>query len=247
MKKLLPIILLCIAFAACKHSDDSFAFEITGVHDVDMRTPDGCLLPVIIKQTGGKNQIVTLSVTDLPAGIKAVISPASGAPEFTSLIGFSNDFTTPPGNYPAVLTGTTAEGTKVRYTFNLQVPDSQYYTLGSARFIPDIAGKVLIATGQYYIQAYSSVFNTGVVVFFYGNKLPDSTGIYRIVAQPAKPDEVRVTSYSGINTYRATGKEGKYAIVNVQGEKISFSVPAIEVQSPDMQVTTTASALVSEQ
>lgn len=248
MKKLLTALLfLPLLFTACNKDDDEpGVFTLAGVRNVNMSSADSNQLTLSVTQVSGERQDVRLTFSGLPAGVTAVYNSEANSPDLSTTIGFTSDFTAAGGSHPVVVTAASAQYS-IADTFDLQLPDSQYFTLGTGRFVPDIVGKILLADDQYYFQAYHGDSGNGLAFFFYGNKVPASTGLYRIVSSPASPGEIRATAFDGSGaTFRATGTDNKYAAITVNNGKLSISIPTIQVQSNDGTVKTSTGCVISE-
>ena len=63
-------------------------------------------ITVTVALTGGVTQLVYLSVSGLPSGASASLTPASGNPTFTSTCSISTSSSTPRGSYRITVTGT---------------------------------------------------------------------------------------------------------------------------------------------
>jgi hypothetical protein len=152
-------VVLALFLAGCGKGSDNggtgptaFQFIINGIHDVTMDATGGNILPVAVALYTGIQEPVTLSVTGLPAGLTASITPATGTPDFGSVITFSG--TTTPGTYPIKLAGTSASYYK-EYGLSVIVPGNTFningtrdVTLGGSSNIDTLNLTVVHATGM---------------------------------------------------------------------------------------------------
>jgi hypothetical protein len=106
MKKgwLLLALLALVTISSCKKGDDKQVntqhYTVNGVHDITMYSNgDVKDLPVEIASLSKVSGAVTLSITDLPQGINATLSAATGIPTFNTSIRFTSG-SIAPGTYP---------------------------------------------------------------------------------------------------------------------------------------------------
>jgi hypothetical protein len=122
-----------IALSACKKNEygnnnpntptnpNALVYSINGVSDVKIPTNGGKEeLVLAIAMTSGTQEAVTLSLSGVPAKVKAEFSTTSGTPTFTSTLSITSDDAA-QGTYPLTLTGTTASGAKKTVNFNLVI------------------------------------------------------------------------------------------------------------------------------
>src|ERR1044072_9453047 len=134
-KTFYALLLVPMIFTACKKSDKTNDFVINGIHDVDLgaTTTGGNILALAIVQGSGAQEPVTITVTNLPGGITADITPASGTPSFSSSITFKQSGNATAGTYPIHIVGTSASYSK-SYDLNLTVPSLNGFVLGGTTY-----------------------------------------------------------------------------------------------------------------
>lgn len=91
--------------------------KVNGVHDIVVGNVYGDSMSLNID---GLEENVTLAVTGLPQGVLTSINPASGIPEFTSFLRFTN-MSAVPGTYDCQLVCSGTESGKKTYDFTAVV------------------------------------------------------------------------------------------------------------------------------
>ena len=91
--------------------------KVSGVHDIVVGNVYGDSMSLNI---GGIEENVNLAVTGLPQGVLTSINPASGVPEFTSFLRFTN-MSAVPGTYACQLVFSGTESGKKTYDFSAVV------------------------------------------------------------------------------------------------------------------------------
>jgi hypothetical protein len=215
-KKLFLILFALPFFFSCKKGDGTSvdsSYTINGIHDVDMTQQNANVLTLMLEQkASSKQQNVTISVENLPAGVSADIQPANGIPSFASVITFYNDFLSPGGKYPIKIVGTSAAGRR-EYDLNITIPSLNGWALNgkvfkvsdwvmSEQIVYDqdtFAASILCTTG-------GSNFDNAVIVMFSKNELlPKNEGqqytFKTADGDYAKNGEVVVGVLEGRNSY----------------------------------------------
>jgi len=80
---------------------------------------------VYVRAIGTFTETVSLTLSDVPAGVSGTLSPTSGTPPFSSTLSLSVSSTASPGTYYIVVRGTTA--TKIRentFTLTILAPEN---------------------------------------------------------------------------------------------------------------------------
>lgn len=128
MKKITTLFaLVFIALCSCKKADsggvgnDSYNYIINGVADITIPANSTSNLNLEVKYSSGTQETVNLSVTGLPTGVTATITPASGIPTYTSVITFAVPSGVAAGTYPIKINGTSKSGIVKEYACNLKV------------------------------------------------------------------------------------------------------------------------------
>lgn len=242
MKKFLPLLAVTAALmAACNKDDEDKTpapvaepeFVIDGIRDVRVDSSIGSnLLPISISRTATstKQEVVTLSTPDLPAGFSASFSPASGTPSFTSTVTFSYDYSGDGGTFPAKIVGTSASGAKT-YTLNLTAPRLANGWMLDGEMYSTSTTNTTTQSGVSYLNAYASPGNGRVTVRFpYMQALPTSTRTVKIVNNPLAADEVALhVEDRNYITYNATGTGAPTGTFVVENGKYSFRCTNVEV------------------
>ena len=205
-------------------------FVINGVHDVNMGTAGGNILPLSVALSSGVQEQVTLSVTNLPAGMSAAISPVAGTPAFSSTITFTQTGSTPAGTYVIKIVGTSASYTK-SYDVNLIVSaingflfDGNLYNATSA------SGTV--SNANIIFSAQSTDFGGGnLICYIYqgnNNSLSDGTYTYHIDGtNNFTLDKMRVSFVGAAGSFDLKTNTVETATLKKIGTKISISFPQI--------------------
>lgn len=160
MKRTLLIILIFAGLFACKKKDTApktppvvdsnlVAYSLNGLKDLDI-ADTAVSLPLEIKKESNAQEILTTSVSGLPAGITAVFEPAFGTPNYTSLLKFTPDGTTTTGKYPLTVTLANAAGKKRKYTMNLNVVAGAPRTVTLSGTI--LSSMTLVAGNKYILK-----------------------------------------------------------------------------------------------
>lgn len=104
-------LLAMVTISSCKKGDsttpvDSKHYTLNGVHDVTLYSNGGTVdLPVEIKSLSNTTGSVTISTADLPSGLSAAVSAATGVPTFNTNIRFTAG-NIAPGTYPIKINAT---------------------------------------------------------------------------------------------------------------------------------------------
>ncbi len=235
MKKL--ALLLCIAattLISCSKDDDSkpaVDFAIDGIRDVKIdESATSNILPLIISRGTTSNQeAVTLSTSGLPAGVTATFDPASGTPNFSTILTFSYDYSGTGGTQPVKIIGTTASGKK-EYSLNMTLPATltNGWVLDGMRYETDYFAYNNTSGGS-VINAQATNGNDIAFAFQYGTTLPKSKATYKVVEYPRAADEVSVRADDEFNYYNSTDGAGGTVTVDYQNGKWSVRATGIEL------------------
>ena len=76
---------LVIVYLSCKKGASN-DFSVTGFSDVSISKLDTFSIPLQIKKTSGDPGTVSLAITNLPPGVTAYFSTASGAPDYSTTL-----------------------------------------------------------------------------------------------------------------------------------------------------------------
>jgi hypothetical protein len=124
---LMLVCLLPFLFTACNKSDapsggsGAMTFEVNNITDVPLQPLSSYNLAIEVKYISGTAEAVTITTSNLPTGVKAIASPASGTPTYNSTITFTADNTAPQGTYTIKIKATTASGISQQYDCNLNI------------------------------------------------------------------------------------------------------------------------------
>jgi hypothetical protein len=214
--------------AACKKDDTpDNTFIINGLHDIDFTSYNGSYLELVVVQASGTQERVTLSVTGVPAGVTAIITPENGTPDFDAIITF--DITGDPtgGTYPIRIVGNTASHIK-SYDLNLTVPPFNGFTVNGVRYRASYVQRSL--SGVYI---YSNGPNGGNLSCSSPDPFPDTDGVYTYqLEESAGSTNSMQLSYSlSSSVYLLSGVPGKTATVTIAGGKMSLSIPTVTLFS----------------
>jgi hypothetical protein len=94
--------------------------KVSGIHDVVVGMTYGDSMSLTIEGTRSIDENVALTITGLPSGVTANVSPSSGVPTFASFVRFTN-MSAIPGSYDCQLTCTGTKSGKKSYDFNVTV------------------------------------------------------------------------------------------------------------------------------
>jgi hypothetical protein len=124
-KAFLLLSLVATAMFGCKKTDNSDVkfppgFVVNGVTDLSVAKDSSSNLFLSLEQQRGEQELVTLSVKDLPTGVKAIISPERGTPAYEAMINFRADVTAPVGDHNVKVVATSKSGSK-EYEMNLKI------------------------------------------------------------------------------------------------------------------------------
>lgn len=124
-KALLLLSLVATAMYGCKKTDNSDVkfppgFVVNGVTDLSVAKDSSSTLFLSLEQQRGEQELVTLSVKNLPTGVKATISPERGTPAYDAMINFRADVTAQVGDYDVKVVATSKSGSK-EYDMNLNI------------------------------------------------------------------------------------------------------------------------------
>ncbi|MCB0699581.1 MAG: hypothetical protein H6551_02500 [Chitinophagales bacterium] len=97
------------------------SYIVSGLTDISIGLyRDSATLVLGIQHVSGQQLKVNFSVTDLPDGISASLSPQSGIPPFATTVRFQSDYAK-PGTYPIKLKGVSESGKVNTYTIDMKV------------------------------------------------------------------------------------------------------------------------------
>lgn len=139
MKKVyLLVTLICVSIFACKKTDNSYiklppGFIVNGITDVTVEKDSVAFLSLNVELQKGEQEPVTLSASNLPAGVTVSFTPESGTPNFEALASFRTSLSSVPGIYPIKLVATGKSGAR-SYDMNLiikSISDCGSRTVGS--------------------------------------------------------------------------------------------------------------------
>lgn len=115
--------LLSVPFAlyAQKAHDIDFNFIITGLSDITLNKAKTSSIPIFVNWINGEQKNVTLSASNVPAGVNIQFEKSVGKPDFSSTLNIEVSRNAVAGKYPISFIGT-AESGKVRtYSCELNV------------------------------------------------------------------------------------------------------------------------------
>ena len=99
----------------------AFDFDITGPSTFTVTQGKTNSLHYTINLKSGSSQNVSLAVSGLPVGTKAVINPVQGKPDFLSDLKITASANTPVGKYKINLSGISSSGLRREHKVDLQV------------------------------------------------------------------------------------------------------------------------------
>jgi hypothetical protein len=94
--------------------------KVSGIHDVIVGMNYGDSMALTIEGTRSIDENVAVTITGLPTGVNAYITPSSGVPMFASFIRFTS-MSAIPGTYKCQLTCTGTKSGKKSYDFTVTV------------------------------------------------------------------------------------------------------------------------------
>jgi hypothetical protein len=182
-RKLLFLALLVIGFASCKKDDDNEpskpSYRIDGIVDRSMQktvfgTPPTTTLNLNVMYEHSDQERVTLSIENVPEGLKSKFSTKSGIPGFnTSLLLIDSGVVA--GEYTLKLIATGSNTGRRSYDFNLTVlapPDCSsdltgtgYATQTSCNPTGSFTQNITSVPGQVGRVLFSNFDNTGAQVY----------------------------------------------------------------------------------
>jgi hypothetical protein len=122
------ILLLCCAIMfACKKNkttttpvEGEMQYLLQNTRQTDLWRTDSVTIPVSVLYTTGKKEQLSLELLDVPQGVIATLTEASGTPPFTATLKLrTND--APGGDYKMTLKSTTASGKEKKQDMTLRV------------------------------------------------------------------------------------------------------------------------------
>jgi hypothetical protein len=154
MKKFLifaTIFTLIVVFACCsKKSNNSTSYTVNGLTDVTvMQYQDTTIaVAVAVSFVGGTQEAVTLTPSNLPAGVTVTPASTSGTPTFATTFSFHTDMQS-TGSFPITINASSASSGTKTFKFNLIVSPGVPFSYTVAT-LPDI-------TVQQYIDTTVSI------------------------------------------------------------------------------------------
>jgi len=230
---LFTLLLAPLLFMACKKGGDDNPlnqFEITGVHDMNFGTTGGNILALSIEQTSGTAEQITLSVTGLPAGIQAAITPASGTPDFSSTVTFTMNGSVTAGTYPVKIVGSNASASFSKsYDLNIIVPALNGWSIDNLVYRQSNMTHGSFS-GFGYVTITSSDNGGSLLTASMNGLFPtaDGTYTYKLVELPSASDEIGISTIGG-GDYTFTGNDNHTGTLKITGGKYSLNFPATEV------------------
>ncbi len=249
-KFLLALFVLPILLCACSKSDSGGSsantFTIDGITDVNMGTATGNMLAIAVRTGTGVQETVNLSVTDLPTGIDATIEPASGIPNFASLISFKRtaaSMLTPAGTYPIHIKGNSSTYSKI-YDLKLILNEYNAFVVNGTSYAVSQFEKYNFGYDQ--IRATSTDGSSLMFFFANGATLPtaDGTYTYYLYSNTSAPDKYVGVSFTpagnGGNGFINTGTDMHTLTVTVSAGKYTLSFPDTEFKNGSQTKTISA-------
>jgi len=194
-KKLLFLALLVIGFASCKKDENNEpskpSYHIDGIIDRSMQkvlfgTPPYLNVNLNVVYEHSDQERVTLTVENLPEGLKAIFSTKSGIPSFNSSLALI-DSGVAAGEYTLKLIATGTNSGRKSYEFNLSVlpaPDCSpdvigngYATQGYCNGSMTHSQNITAVAGQPGRVLFSNFDNTGAQVYAYVTCFNDQLSI----------------------------------------------------------------------
>jgi hypothetical protein len=125
----LCIVLAILCFSSCKKdSGASTNFQINGIHDLNLTGGSSASLNGLeVKFIAGKQEPVVLTATNLPAGVVADFTPASGTPTYFFSVTFYSDASVAAGDYTIKIIGTSSTSVTKSYDMVLHVTKANYW------------------------------------------------------------------------------------------------------------------------
>lgn len=238
MKKALFALLLApILFASCSKSDSgpSNEFVINGIHDVNIGTVGGNILGLTVMQSSGTQEPVTLSVTDLPAGVSADIQPASGTPAFASSITFTRTGNAAAGTFPIHIVGTSSSYTK-SYDLNIIVPTMNGFVVDNMAFSAANVSRYTGGTPPYLFSDVivnstdngGGTFNASLSQAFPST---DGTYTYKIGGYSSNSMNLNFSSSLLGNYVNNSADSSLTATLVISGGKLHLTIPNIKLNN----------------
>ncbi len=97
---------------------NAMKYTVNGLIDIYLEKTDDTFYVLSIAHIGGKQEKLTLSVTDLPANVTASFETKSGIPSFGSILNIASADAA-PGTYPIKILGTSASDSVKEFNINL--------------------------------------------------------------------------------------------------------------------------------
>lgn len=233
---LFALLLLSTGLASCKRDDKGpeNAFTIDGIKDVSFDSAGIHVLNLSVAKVSGMAERVVLSVSGLPSGAMARISPSAGTPPFNATITFSQSGPTTPGIYPIHIKGSGTTYFKT-YDLSLVVPGFNGFIFDDRRFTKSSMSHntQTSGSGSFSSITIDSEDDSGATVSAYiGGAWPTQEGnhTYKIGGSGSDGMDVSVTLTGG-DTYNSssTGEGNKTATIIVSGGKFTLMMSNIQV------------------
>lgn len=97
------------------------SYIVSGLTDINIGLfMDSAILIMGVQHVSGQQQKVSFSVSGMPDGITATLTPESGIPPFTTTIRFQSSYAK-AGTYPVKVKGVSASGVENSYTIDMKV------------------------------------------------------------------------------------------------------------------------------
>jgi hypothetical protein len=142
MKLLWIPIVVILAFSACKTKPDTnnvtpnndtpgnnpeqtdSSYIVSGLTDINIGLyRDSAIMIIGVQHISGQQQKVSFSVSGMPDGITATLTPESGIPPFATTARFLSSYAK-AGTYPIKFTGVSESGKENSYTIDMKVSGS---------------------------------------------------------------------------------------------------------------------------
>jgi hypothetical protein len=248
--KPLLILLTALAFWGCTKGEDANVdpvnFSMEGLKDVTLVSDSlksDSSISINVIQTSGKAEEISLSVSDLPAGVQATFSPAKGVPPFSTMLRLAKISSTKAGTYSVSINAKSASFSNSG-TINLTIPELNGWTFDGIDheqfWMPWLTNQGNPTRPMFEPNLSDVYWGTTRYAWAVGIGNPfDADGVYTYKIINYYKGEYYVegeiafqcadSNSSGRHTYYSVPSGEQYATIKVSGSKYSITAPPIEM------------------